>query len=91
MTNDEELQRQLLQELQKQRFHQLGHQLTSICWDKCVTSKLNNSLDSRTENCIIHCVQRYIDVSGLLTRRQNEARLGFMDVQSDNDNNNTIN
>ncbi|CAH8529560.1 unnamed protein product [Schistosoma rodhaini] len=80
MTNDEGLQRQLLQELQKQRFQQLGHQLTSICWDKCVT-KLSTSLDSRTEDCIVNCVERYIDVSGALTRRQNETRLGFMDVQ----------
>ncbi|KAK4469806.1 hypothetical protein MN116_007320 [Schistosoma mekongi] len=77
---DEGLQRQLLHELQKQRFHQLGHQLTSICWDRCVT-KLNNSLDSRTESCIANCVERYIDVSGVLTRRQNESRLGFMDVE----------
>nr|CAH8842166.1 unnamed protein product [Trichobilharzia regenti] len=76
---DEVLQRQLLQELQKQRFQQLGHQLTSICWDKCV-SKLSSSLDSRTESCLVNCVERYIDVSGVLTRRQNETRLGFVDM-----------
>ncbi|CAH8504007.1 unnamed protein product [Heterobilharzia americana] len=76
----EGIQRQLLQELQKQRFQQLGHQLTSLCWDKCV-SKLSNSLDSRTEGCIANCVERYIDVSGVLTSRQNETRLGFIDVK----------
>ncbi|KAF4522090.1 hypothetical protein B566_EDAN004075 [Ephemera danica] len=44
------------------------HEFNDICWDKCV-DKVSNKLDSRSETCIVNCVDRFIDVSLLITNR----------------------
>lgn len=76
---DHELQRHVLQEVEKQRFTHLSQQLTRICWEQCVR-KLGSTLDAKTQTCLINCVERYIDVSGTITKQQNRLRLGFTDV-----------
>ncbi|OON15710.1 thioredoxin [Opisthorchis viverrini] len=75
---DAQLQEQVLQELQRQRFHQLSQQLTATCWDRCV-GRIAASLDTKARSCIENCVQRYIDVSGLITKQQNAMKLTFAD------------
>lgn len=44
------------------------HEFNDFCWDKCV-DKPGGKLDSRTETCITNCVERFIDVSLLITNR----------------------
>lgn len=44
------------------------HEFNDFCWDKCV-DKPGAKLDSRTETCITNCVERFIDVSLLITNR----------------------
>ncbi|XP_034825762.1 mitochondrial import inner membrane translocase subunit Tim8 [Maniola hyperantus] len=65
---DSELQDFLLVEKQKAQFHAQIHEFNDFCWDKCV-DKPGAKLDSRTETCISNCVERFIDVSLLITNR----------------------
>lgn len=44
------------------------HEFNEFCWDKCV-EKPGNKLDGKTETCLTNCVDRFIDVSLLITNR----------------------
>lgn len=44
------------------------HEFNEICWDKCV-DKPGQKLDSKQENCLHNCVDRFIDTSLLITNR----------------------
>lgn len=44
------------------------HQFNDICWDKCV-DKPSTKFDSKTETCLTNCVDRFIDVSLVITQR----------------------
>lgn len=44
------------------------HEFNDICWEKCM-DKPGSKLDSRTETCLNNCVDRFIDVSLLITNR----------------------
>jgi len=66
---DKDLQEFLLVEQQKAHFQQQIHRLNEICWDKCVTDKPAAKLDSRTDNCLSNCVNRFIDASLAVTQR----------------------
>lgn len=44
------------------------HEFNSVCWDKCI-DKPGSKLDSKTEACLNNCVNRFIDVSLLITKR----------------------
>ncbi|XP_054576209.1 mitochondrial import inner membrane translocase subunit Tim8 A-like [Eptesicus fuscus] len=59
---DPQLQHLIRVETQKQRFQQLVHQVTELCWEKCV-DKPGPALDSRAEACFVNCVDRFIDTS----------------------------
>ncbi|XP_031836436.1 translocase of inner membrane 8 [Nomia melanderi] len=65
---DNELQEFLLIEKEKAQFQSQIHEFNHICWDKCV-DKPGAKLDSRTETCLQNCVDRFIDVSLLITNR----------------------
>nr|CAI5850910.1 unnamed protein product [Callosobruchus analis] len=66
---EKELQEFLMVEKQKAQFNaQQIHEFNDICWDKCV-DKPSNKLDSKTETCLSNCVDRFIDVSLLITNR----------------------
>lgn len=73
---DPELQHFIESETQKQRFQYLVHALTEQCWDICV-EKAGTRLDSRTENCLVNCVERFIDTTNFVVNRLEKAkRLG---------------
>ncbi|XP_023030493.1 translocase of inner membrane 8 [Leptinotarsa decemlineata] len=65
---DKELQEFLMVEKQKAQFNAQIHEFNDFCWEKCV-DKPSNKLDSRTETCLTNCVDRFIDVSLLITNR----------------------
>ncbi|PSN33396.1 Mitochondrial import inner membrane translocase subunit Tim8 [Blattella germanica] len=65
---DRELQEMLLVEKQKAQFHAQIHEFNDVCWDKCM-DKPGSKLDGRTETCLTNCVDRFIDVSLLITNR----------------------
>uniref|UniRef100_T1IRK0 Mitochondrial import inner membrane translocase subunit n=1 Tax=Strigamia maritima TaxID=126957 RepID=T1IRK0_STRMM len=70
--SDPELQHFIDSETQKQRFQYLVHALTEACWDMCM-EKPGTRLDSRTENCLINCVERFIDTTNYVVNRIDKA------------------
>lgn len=65
---DPQLETFILSETQKQRFQVLVHGITANCWDTCMGHP-TTKLDSRTEVCIMNCVERFIDATTFITRR----------------------
>ncbi|KAG6802221.1 mitochondrial import inner membrane translocase subunit Tim8 [Apis laboriosa] len=63
-----ELQEFVIAEKQKALIQAQIHEFNDICWDKCI-DKPGVKLDSRTETCLTNCVDRFIDVSLLITNR----------------------
>lgn len=63
-----ELQRLIAVEQQKAQFQAQVHNFTDVCWDKCM-EKPSSKLDSRTETCLVSCVERFIDTTLSITNR----------------------
>ncbi|XP_071375647.1 mitochondrial import inner membrane translocase subunit Tim8 B [Centroberyx affinis] len=63
-----ELQRMIAIEQQKAQFQAQVHNFTDVCWDKCIDSP-GSKLDSRTETCLVSCVERFIDTTLTITNR----------------------
>lgn len=59
---DPQLQHFIEVETQRQRFQQLVHRMTELCWEKCM-DKPGPKLDSRAEACFVNCVERFIDTA----------------------------
>ncbi|XP_060935375.1 mitochondrial import inner membrane translocase subunit Tim8 A [Limanda limanda] len=70
---DPQLQQFIEVESQKQRFQQLVHQMTEVCWEKCM-DKPGPKLDSRTETCFVNCVERFIDTSQFILNRLEQTQ-----------------
>ncbi|KAM5326954.1 mitochondrial import inner membrane translocase subunit Tim8 A-like [Glossophaga mutica] len=70
---DPQLQRFLEAETEKQRFQQLVHQLTELCWEKCM-DKPGPKMDSRAEACFVNCVDRFIDTSKFILSRLEQTQ-----------------
>ncbi|KAM9470435.1 mitochondrial import inner membrane translocase subunit Tim8 A [Clarias gariepinus] len=70
---DSQLQQFVEIESQKQRFQQLVHQMTEVCWEKCM-DKPGPKLDSRAEVCFISCVERFIDTSQFILNRLEQTQ-----------------
>ncbi|XP_053329675.1 mitochondrial import inner membrane translocase subunit Tim8 A [Spea bombifrons] len=70
---DPELQRFIEAETQKQRFQGLVHQLTELCWEKCM-EKPGPKLDTRSESCFVNCVERFIDANQFILNRLEQTQ-----------------
>ncbi|XP_056663217.1 mitochondrial import inner membrane translocase subunit Tim8 A-like [Monodelphis domestica] len=82
---DPQLQSFIEAETQRQRFQQLVHQMTELCWEKCM-DKPGPRLDSRTESCFVNCVERFLDTSQFILNRlehQQKSKPGFSEILSD--------
>ncbi|KAK6626381.1 Mitochondrial import inner membrane translocase subunit tim8 [Polyplax serrata] len=66
---DQELQDFLMLEKQKAQFNAQIHEFNDFCWEKCFNDKPKSKLDTKTETCLNNCVDRFIDVSLLITNR----------------------
>ncbi|XP_056328782.1 mitochondrial import inner membrane translocase subunit Tim8 A [Danio aesculapii] len=73
VATDPQLQQFIEIESQKQRFQQLVHQMTEVCWEKCM-DKPGPKLDSRTEVCFVNCVERFIDTSQFILNRLEQTQ-----------------
>uniref|UniRef100_A0A2R9A752 Mitochondrial import inner membrane translocase subunit n=1 Tax=Pan paniscus TaxID=9597 RepID=A0A2R9A752_PANPA len=60
-------------ETQKQRFQQLVHQMTELCWEKCM-DKPGPKLDSRAEACFVNCIECFIDTSQFILNRLQQTQ-----------------
>jgi len=57
-------------ETEKQKFQNILHEITEKCWDTCFDGvKPSTRLESRTDNCLRNCVDRFIDTNILLAQR----------------------
>jgi len=63
------MQHFIQQESQKAQAQKVIHELNEKCWDTCFDGKPGNKIDSRTENCINNCVDRFIDTNLLMAQR----------------------
>ncbi|MEE6484777.1 hypothetical protein FKM82_014021 [Ascaphus truei] len=63
-----ELQRMIAVEQQKAQFTAQVHNFMDVCWDKCM-DKPGSKLDTRTEGCLVNCVDRFIDTTLSITNR----------------------
>ncbi|XP_061690702.1 mitochondrial import inner membrane translocase subunit Tim8 A [Syngnathoides biaculeatus] len=82
---DPQLQHFIEIESQKQKFQQLVHQMTEVCWEKCM-DKPGPKLDSRTDTCFVNCVERFIDTSQFILNRLEQtqrSRESFSDSMVD--------
>lgn len=60
-------------EAQGAKQQQLVHQMTELCWEKCM-DKPGPKLDSRAEACFVNCVERFIDTSQFILNRLEQTQ-----------------
>lgn len=66
---DPEIKEFLELEQQKAQIQGQIHQLTETCWDVCMPDRVKDRMESRAETCLSNCVERFFDVSLLITSR----------------------
>ena len=66
---DPEMQRFLEMETQKAKFQANVHTFTDLCWDKCMPDRMSARMDTKVEQCIGNCVERFIDVTNFVVNR----------------------
>nr|GAT49780.1 predicted protein [Mycena chlorophos] len=75
---DEATQKELAAFLERQqaeaRVQSTIHNLSMMCWDKCVTSTPSTRFSRSEEACLANCVDRFLDSSMHLVRRIEEQR-----------------
>ncbi|KAL6845932.1 hypothetical protein ACP4OV_023380 [Aristida adscensionis] len=69
MDNSPELQQLLEQEKQMLMAKEMVSKLTSVCWDKCVTSTPGSKFSSGEATCLSNCAQRFLDMTMILAKR----------------------
>ncbi|XP_038709593.1 mitochondrial import inner membrane translocase subunit TIM8-like [Tripterygium wilfordii] len=67
--NSAEMQRFLNQEKERAMVNEMVAKLTSVCWDKCITSTPGSKFSSSESSCLSHCAQRYMDMSLMIMKR----------------------
>ncbi|KAI8544052.1 hypothetical protein RHMOL_Rhmol08G0264900 [Rhododendron molle] len=56
-------------EKEKAMVNEMVAKLTSVCWDKCVTSTPGSKFSSSESSCLSNCAQRYLDMSLIIMKR----------------------
>jgi|UniRef100_A0A804NP94 mitochondrial import inner membrane translocase subunit TIM8 len=59
----------LQQEQQKAMMNEMVGKLTSVCWDKCITSAPGSKFSSGESTCLTNCAQRFLDMSVMIAKR----------------------
>ncbi|GAB1320582.1 Mitochondrial import inner membrane translocase subunit tim8 [Madurella fahalii] len=59
-----ELRQFFANEEQRARIQSQTHELTGLCWKKCVTGNIkSNALDKGEQTCLANCVERFMDAN----------------------------
>lgn len=66
--SDPELARFVAEMEQSSRMKKTAEKLTLECWDLCVTNPNVSRFDSKTESCLVNCVERFIDSSTFIVK-----------------------
>ncbi|CAK7564104.1 MAG: Mitochondrial import inner membrane translocase subunit tim8 [Sporothrix epigloea] len=65
----EELRQFVNTQSQRTRVQAQTHNLTDICWKKCITSPVkSNTLEKTEEACMNNCVERFLDLNILTAK-----------------------
>ncbi|KAI1808538.1 Tim10/DDP family zinc finger-domain-containing protein [Daldinia bambusicola] len=72
-----ELRQFFANEGQKARIQTTVHNLTDMCFRKCVTGAVRSGkLDRAEEGCLANCADRFIDISRLTVKHLQNMRQG---------------
>ncbi|GAA93919.1 uncharacterized protein L969DRAFT_44268 [Mixia osmundae IAM 14324] len=75
---DEATQRELQSFIEQQqaqaRVQQSIHTFNDMCWTKCITGTPSNRFSSKEEQCLVNCVDRFLDSSLFIVKRLEEQR-----------------
>ncbi|KAK4123715.1 hypothetical protein N657DRAFT_532940, partial [Parathielavia appendiculata] len=71
-----ELRRFLANEGQRAHIQSQTHELTSMCWKKCVTSSTirSGALDKSEQTCLANCVDRFMDANHVTLKHLESMR-----------------
>ncbi|EGS20531.1 uncharacterized protein CTHT_0023640 [Thermochaetoides thermophila DSM 1495] len=59
-----ELRQFFSNEEHRSRIQSQSHELTAICWKKCITSTIKSGqLDKNEQTCLSNCVDRFMDAN----------------------------
>ncbi|PSS07637.1 Mitochondrial import inner membrane translocase [Actinidia chinensis var. chinensis] len=67
--NSAELQHFINKEKEKAMVNEMVAKLTTVCWDKCITSTPGSKFSSSESSCLSNCAQRYMDMSIIIMKR----------------------
>ncbi|GFZ03926.1 translocase inner membrane subunit 8 [Actinidia rufa] len=56
-------------EKEKAMVNEMVAKLTTVCWDKCITSTPGSKFSSSESSCLSNCAQRYMDMSIIIMKR----------------------
>ena len=68
MANNQAEVQALMQMNERIKINETLQMLTGRCWDLCMGYP-SSKLDSRTENCVKNCVQRFLDSSNYVVNK----------------------
>ncbi|KAF9569759.1 hypothetical protein CPC08DRAFT_8321 [Agrocybe pediades] len=57
------------------RLNSSVQQLTTTCWDKCITGTPSTRFSRSEESCLANCVQRFLDTSLFMVKEIENKRL----------------
>ncbi|KAK4137321.1 hypothetical protein BT67DRAFT_438580 [Trichocladium antarcticum] len=70
-----ELRQFFTNEEQRSRIQSQTHELTGICWKKCVASSIRNGeLDKGERSCLQNCVDRFMDANLVTLKHLSKMR-----------------
>ncbi|PGH05970.1 hypothetical protein AJ79_06659 [Helicocarpus griseus UAMH5409] len=74
-TDKREVQQFVHNEAQKAAIQSNVHQLTDMCWKKCVTGKISGgNLERGEESCAQNCVDRWMDANNAILKHLESLR-----------------
>ncbi|KAL8734529.1 MAG: hypothetical protein Q9166_001429 [cf. Caloplaca sp. 2 TL-2023] len=70
-----DLQQQIGNEMQKAKIQESIHNLTDICWTKCITGGISaGKLSSKEETCTQNCVERFLEANTAVLKHLEDMR-----------------
>ncbi|KAI9897575.1 hypothetical protein N3K66_007431 [Trichothecium roseum] len=71
----EDLRKFIVNEQQRSNIQAQTHELTQMCWKKCVTGNIKSTkLDKGEETCLANCVDRFLDLNFLTMKHLSNMR-----------------
>ncbi|KAL9601881.1 MAG: hypothetical protein Q9219_002234 [cf. Caloplaca sp. 3 TL-2023] len=73
-----DLGQQLGNEMQKAKIQESIHNLTDICWTKCITGGISQGkMSGKEESCTQNCVERFLDANTAVLKHLEMLRGGM--------------